>query len=90
MLKKLWATKKIYDIVVRAIDERERSGTSKPDTLQMLLDEKDERLVIVGVSSSIEHGHSGSSDVLTVHFGSSSCWCPSNRNNSFVAHHLPW
>ncbi|KAG1876184.1 cytochrome P450 [Suillus subluteus] len=48
MLKKLLATKKIYDIIVRAIDERERSGISKPDTLQMLLDEKDERLVIVG------------------------------------------
>lgn len=68
MLKKLWATKKIYDIVVRAIDERERSGISKPDTLQMLLDEKDERLVIVGVSSLVEHGHSGSSDVFNSSF----------------------
>jgi hypothetical protein len=54
MLKKLWATKQIYDIVVRAIDERQRSGISKPDTLQMLLDEQDERLVIVGVSFSFE------------------------------------
>ena len=52
MLKKLWATKQIYDIVVRAIDERQRNGTPKSDTLQMLLDEQDERLVIVGVGLS--------------------------------------
>jgi nucleotide-binding universal stress UspA family protein len=90
MLKKLWATKKIYDIIVRAIDERERSGISKPDTLQMLLDEKDDRLVIVGVSLSVEHRDSESSDISTVHFGSASRRCASDRNNSFVAHHIPW
>ncbi|KAJ7598870.1 cytochrome P450 [Mycena floridula] len=48
MIEKLWATKDIYDIVVRAIEARERSGVSRKDTLQMLLDQGDERLVIVG------------------------------------------
>ncbi|KAF8889672.1 cytochrome P450 [Infundibulicybe gibba] len=48
MIKKLWATKEIYDIVVRAIDNREKSGISRDDTLQMLIDGGDERLVMVG------------------------------------------
>jgi sterol 14-demethylase len=49
MIKKIWATKEIYDIVVRAIDAREQSGVSRNDTLQMLVDAGDERLVVVGV-----------------------------------------
>lgn len=50
MLQKLWATKEIYDIVVRAINTREQSGVSRRDTLQMLLDSGDEKLIVVGVS----------------------------------------
>jgi hypothetical protein len=50
MLRKLWATKDIYDIIVAAIKSREESGISRDDTLQMLLDSGDEKLVIVGVS----------------------------------------
>lgn len=53
MIIKLWATKEIYDIVVNAVNAREQSGVSRKDTLQMLLDSGDERLVIVGVSFSI-------------------------------------
>jgi hypothetical protein len=49
-ISKLLATKEIYDIVVQAIDAREQSGASRNDTLQMLLDNGDEKLVIVGVS----------------------------------------
>lgn len=49
MIKKLWATKEIYDIIVRAINAREQSGISRNDTLQMLVDSGDEKLVIVGV-----------------------------------------
>ncbi|KAJ7634750.1 cytochrome P450 [Roridomyces roridus] len=48
MIKKLWATKEIYDIVVRAIDSREASGIARNDTLQMLMDSGDDKLVIVG------------------------------------------
>ncbi|KAG6884385.1 hypothetical protein C0993_011677 [Termitomyces sp. T159_Od127] len=48
MIKKLWATKEIYDIVNKAIQEREKSGISRNDTLQMLLDYGDEKLVVVG------------------------------------------
>ena len=51
MIKKVWATKEIYDIVIKAIENREDSGISQEDTLQMLLDTGDEKLVIVGVSS---------------------------------------
>jgi hypothetical protein len=49
MLKKLWATKEIYEIVVRAINAREQSGIYRDDTLQVLLDGNDERFLIVGV-----------------------------------------
>ena len=49
MVKKIWATKEIYDIVIKAIRYRENSGISQGDTLQMLLDTGDEKLVIVGV-----------------------------------------
>ncbi|KAH7886943.1 cytochrome P450 [Phlebopus sp. FC_14] len=48
MLKKLWATKQVYNIVAHAIDTRVQSGESRNDTLQMLVDAKDERLVMVG------------------------------------------
>ncbi|KAJ7268560.1 cytochrome P450 [Mycena rebaudengoi] len=48
MMRKLWATKKIYDIVVRTINARERSGIPQNDTLQMLLDSGDEKMVVVG------------------------------------------
>lgn len=50
MIGKLWATKDIYDIVIKAIQDREASGVVRDDTLQMLLDTTDERLVVVGVS----------------------------------------
>ena len=50
MIKKLWATKEIYEIITQAINDRESSGISRNDTLQMLLDSEDEKLVIVGVS----------------------------------------
>ena len=49
MIKKIWATKEIYEIVIKAIENRENSGISESDTLQMLLDTGDEKLVIVGV-----------------------------------------
>lgn len=49
MIKKLWATKEIYNIVNTAIRARETSGVSRDDTLQMLLDAGDEKLVVVGV-----------------------------------------
>jgi sterol 14-demethylase len=54
MIKKLWATKEIYDIVIRAINARENSGISRNDTLQMLLESGDEKLVVVGVRSQIQ------------------------------------
>ncbi|KAF7318892.1 hypothetical protein HMN09_00224900 [Mycena chlorophos] len=48
LLRKLWATKEIYEMVVDAIQQRERDGEVKNDTLQMLLDSGDERLTVVG------------------------------------------
>ncbi|KAJ7741414.1 cytochrome P450 [Mycena maculata] len=48
MIKKLWATKEIYDIVVRAMNAREASGISRKDTLQMLIDSGDDKLAVVG------------------------------------------
>ncbi|RXW19171.1 hypothetical protein EST38_g6696 [Candolleomyces aberdarensis] len=48
MIKKLWATKTIYEIVAKAISDREQSGVHHNDTLQMLLDSGDDRLVVVG------------------------------------------
>ncbi|THV04687.1 cytochrome P450, partial [Dendrothele bispora CBS 962.96] len=48
MIRKLWATKEIYQIVVAAIKSREESGVSRDDTLQMLLDEGDDKLTVVG------------------------------------------
>jgi hypothetical protein len=49
MVRKWLATLKIYDILVNAIKERERSGIPRDDTLQMLLDSRDERMIIIGV-----------------------------------------
>lgn len=49
MIQKLWATKEIYDIILWAINERQQRGIYQDDTLQMLLDFEDEKLVMVGV-----------------------------------------
>ena len=49
MIKKLLATKEIYDIIVNAINNREKSRVYRNDTLQMLLDSGDEKLVVIGV-----------------------------------------
>ncbi|KII84285.1 hypothetical protein PLICRDRAFT_57687 [Plicaturopsis crispa FD-325 SS-3] len=48
MIKKLWATKEVYQIVTRAIKTRLESGISRNDTLQMLLDAGDDHMAIVG------------------------------------------
>ncbi|KAF8629735.1 hypothetical protein AX15_003294 [Amanita polypyramis BW_CC] len=48
MIKKLLATKEIYEIIVNAIDNRKKSCVYRNDTLQMLLDLGDEKLVVVG------------------------------------------
>lgn len=49
MISKLSATKEIYDILIHAIDTRERSSIARNDTLQMLLDAEDDRNLAVGV-----------------------------------------
>lgn len=49
MIKKLWATREIYTIIAHAVDSRLASGERRDDTLQMLVDAKDERLVMIGV-----------------------------------------
>ncbi|KAI0078353.1 cytochrome P450 [Panus rudis PR-1116 ss-1] len=48
MVRKLLATKKIYDIVNHAIETRANSGLPGDDTLQLLLDSGDDRLVVLG------------------------------------------
>ncbi|KAL4079630.1 cytochrome P450 [Scleroderma citrinum] len=48
MLKKLWATHQVYKIVGCAVDARIRSGERRNDTLQLLVDAEDERLVMIG------------------------------------------
>ncbi|KIY47408.1 cytochrome P450 [Fistulina hepatica ATCC 64428] len=48
MIKKLWATKQIYDIITRAINARESGGQWHDDTLQMLLESGEDRLTVVG------------------------------------------
>ena len=49
MISKLMATKSIYDIIIRAIDSRKQSGVTKNDTLQMLIDAGDDKMMILGV-----------------------------------------
>ncbi|EKM58052.1 uncharacterized protein PHACADRAFT_90797 [Phanerochaete carnosa HHB-10118-sp] len=48
MLAKLRSSKKVYDIIDGAIRARVASGISRDDTLQMLVDHGDEKMVIVG------------------------------------------
>jgi hypothetical protein len=50
MLMRAWATKQIYDIIVRAMKVRKQSGIPRNDALQMLLDSGEEHFTIVGVS----------------------------------------
>ena len=47
-IRKLLATKRIYDIVTKAIDTRLKSGKPRDDTLQMLLDSGDDNIAVVG------------------------------------------
>jgi hypothetical protein len=50
MVMRAWATKQIYDIVVKAMKVRKQSGIPQNDALQMLLDSGEEHFTIVGVS----------------------------------------
>ena len=50
MITRAWATKQLYDIMVRAMNVRKQSGVPRNDALQMLLDSGDEHYTIVGVS----------------------------------------
>jgi len=47
-IRKLLATKRIYDIITKALDARLKSGKSRDDTLQMLLDSGDDHIAVVG------------------------------------------
>jgi hypothetical protein len=49
MLTRAWATKQIYDIIVKAMKVRKQSGIPQNDALQMLLDSGEEHFTIVGV-----------------------------------------
>ena len=48
MVRKLLATKRIYDVITQAINTRVKSGKPRDDTLQMLLDSGDDNMVVVG------------------------------------------
>src|SRR6266576_3580801 len=50
MIMRAWATKQIYDIIVKAMKVRKESGIPQNDALQMLLDSGEEHFTIVGVS----------------------------------------
>ena len=50
MVMRAWATKQIYDIIVKAMKVRKQSGIPRNDALQMLLDSEEEHFTIVGVS----------------------------------------
>jgi hypothetical protein len=53
MVTRAWATKQIYDIIVRAMKVRKQSGIPQNDALQMLLDSGEEHFTIVGVCISL-------------------------------------
>ncbi|KAI0276229.1 cytochrome P450 [Russula aff. rugulosa BPL654] len=48
MVMRAWATKQIYDIIVKAMKVRKQSGIPRNDALQMLLDSEEEHFTIVG------------------------------------------
>ncbi|KAI0763121.1 cytochrome P450 [Trametes elegans] len=48
VVRRLLATKRIYDIIGTKLDERTRSGVARDDTPQMLIDAGDERITIIG------------------------------------------
>ena len=50
MVMRAWATKQIYNIIVKAMKVRKQSGIPRNDALQMLLDSEEEHFTIVGVS----------------------------------------
>ena len=52
-VRRLLATKRIYDIVSAQLDARMKDGVARDDTPQMLIDAGDERLIIIGVSTSL-------------------------------------
>ena len=49
-IRRLLATKRIYDIINGTLSERMEKGIVRDDTPQMLINAGDERLIIIGVS----------------------------------------
>ena len=70
MIRKLLATKRIYDIMSQAIDVRLKSRKPRDDTLQMLLDSGDDNMQVVGfmmgliIAGSRSTGTTGSRSVF--------------------------
>jgi sterol 14-demethylase len=56
LLSKLWSTNEIYNIIVKAVKQRQEllsrigEGGKPQDTMQLLLDAGDDKMAIVGVS----------------------------------------
>lgn len=50
MLRKAWATKEIFDIIIDSIERRKKSKLPSDDTLQMLVEAGGDRMIAVGVS----------------------------------------
>ena len=57
MVRRTWATKRLYDIIVRAMKARKQSGIPQNDALQMLLDAGEEHYTIVGVGTLFRSHH---------------------------------
>jgi hypothetical protein len=75
MVKKLAATKKIYDIVDEVLNARIQGGVYRKDTLQMLLDNGDERLVCIGVSPTPSRSPNLILVLCVVYHGALNCRC---------------
>ena len=80
MVRKIWATKQVYDMLSGAVTERVASGVARDDTLQKLLDAGDDPYTAVGASSLyLPVALSNRSHI--VHHGLPDCWRQSSRHN---------
>lgn len=84
MISKLLVTKRIYDIINGVVSDRMQNGVVQDDTLQILLDSADDKMVMVGVSCFIRDLTVNLTIHRVVHHGSACGWVSFNRNYRHV------
>lgn len=89
MLKKLYATWRVYDVIKKSMVARVKSGRTRDDALQMLLNCGDNTRIVVGFNMALIVAGSGSNGATGTFARGAICKCLLNFIFSELVDYLP-